>query len=211
MSVGLYSERSRPVTRKVDGLVIATAPTVEPIARADAKLFARVESSVTADDELFDSLIIAARKQIEQHTGRALMTQTWDWIIDGAPERILEVPLPPLQSVSGIYFTDEDDTEGAAISSSLYVVDVARNRIWLKDGEQWGYGSLRSFRSTRVRFVAGYGATAADASTTDVVGSCPGDIVLAARRMVVEIYEGRGPEIPADVLALLRPYVAVRS
>lgn len=220
--IGLYETPAKDaVTRYGRGsaLLIATAPTVEPILKADAKLFARVEAAITADDGLFDSLIAAARQKIEAHTNRALMTQTWDWFLDSPPAPILEVPLPPLASVTGIYFTDEDDTEGAAISSALYVVDLARNRIYLKDGESWGYTSLRSFKSTRIRFVAGYGATAADASAgTPIAGSVPADILTAIRRTVLHHYENRDDvvvgtitaELPMAAKALLQPYVVPR-
>lgn len=212
MSIGLYGRReSLTVTRNTGGLTVVTEPTAEPIERADAKLFARVESSVTADDGLFDSLIKSARRAVEAFTGRAIMTQTWDWFIDGAPGDVLDVPLPPLASVTGIFFTDEDGTEGSAVDSGKYTVDTARNRIWLNDGEAWGYTSLRSFRATRVRFVAGYGSTAADASeATPVEGDAPADVVTAVRRLVLEAYEGRGPDMPADVLRLLMPLKVVR-
>ena len=218
MTIGIYdSPASAAVTRYKGGLAISSVPAVEPIVAADAKLFCRVDAS--ADDGLFASLIVAARRAVEAHTGRALVTQTWDWVLDEAPARIIQVPLPPLASVSGIYFTDQDDTEGAAISSSLYVVDTSRNRIYLKDGESWGYTSLRSFRSTRIRFVAGYGATAADASAgTPIAGTTPADILAAIRRIVLHNYENRdevalgtiAAEIPMGAKALLQPYVVPR-
>lgn len=213
MTIGVYEQpRSFGTTRNTSGgLTIVTEPAVEPIVTADAKLFARIESSVTTDDVLIDALIEAARRDVEAYTGRALMTQTWDWFLDDEPGSILEVPLPPLASVTEIAFTDSDGTEAAAVSSSLYTVDTTRNRILLNDGESWGYTDLRSFRGTRVRFVAGYGATAADVSdTTPPVASCPADILTSIRRMVLEAYEGRGPDMPTDVRRMLHRYKQVR-
>lgn len=209
MTLGLYNEPASITRDTAGGRAIVTVPAVEPIATADAKLFARVESSVTTDDGLFASLIVAARRAIEVYTDRAIMTQTWDWFLDEAPGEVLEIPLPPLQTITGIYFTDSDGTEGAAISSALYTVDVARNRVLLNDGDSWGYADLRSFRGTRVRFVAGYGATASDASVP-TVGSAPAEILLACRRLVLEAYEGRGPEMPPDVMRLLSSFRKVR-
>ena len=208
--IGVYDGRPNVTRSGSGGRAIVTVPAVEPIATADAKLFARVESATTADDGLFASLIVSARRAIEAFTGRALMTQTWDWFLDEAPGEILEIPLPPLQTITGVYFTSSAGTEGAAISSSLYTVDVARNRVLLNDGSSWGYTDLRSFRGTRVRFVAGYGATASDASVP-TVGSAPADILLACRRMVLESYEGRGPEMPPDVTRLLAPFRKVSA
>ena len=56
---------------------IFTQPTIEPVSLTEAKAHLRVFD--TADDDYISTLISVARTQAEQRTGRALITQTWDW------------------------------------------------------------------------------------------------------------------------------------
>lgn len=196
-------------------LTLITAPTVEPVSNADAKAFCRVDA--TADDNLFTSLIVAARRAAESYTKRALCTQTWEWQFDGPPGDVLFIPKPPLLSITSIKFTDTDGTEGAAVASSVYTVDTGRSpgRVLLNPGQNWGYTSLRSFLGTRVKFVAGYGATAADGATA---GSVPEDLALAIKRIVLTNFEARednvigtiASKIPDDAKSLLDPYRVIR-
>ena len=50
-------------------------PTVEPVSVAEAKVQAVIEHDV--HDEMVSRLIMAARQEAEQITGRALITQNW--------------------------------------------------------------------------------------------------------------------------------------
>lgn len=50
-------------------------PAVEPVTLDEAKAQARIEHD--ADDALVQQLIVAARQDAEQRTGRALIRQTW--------------------------------------------------------------------------------------------------------------------------------------
>lgn len=61
---------------------LLTAPTVEPVTVAEAKLAARIDG--TEFDAQLPGMIAAARQLAEQATGRQLMAQTWrteltDW------------------------------------------------------------------------------------------------------------------------------------
>lgn len=198
--------------REYGRLTLVTAPTVEPCTTADVKEYLRVESGVTTDDNLIAALLKAVRKHVESLYSLAIMTQTWDWFLDSAPGPELVLPLRPVASITGVFFTDTDGTEGAAVDSSKYTLDTAgaRHRIVLNDGESWGHTGLRTFKGTRVRFVAGYGATAASG---DTAGSAPEDLVLAIKRIVLHHYENREQvssggmtEIPQAAAMLLNNY-----
>lgn len=140
------------------GLSLATAPAEEPLTTAEAKLHLRVDGS--DDDALIARLVAAARRSAEHETKRALVTQTWDWTLDGFP-RWFEVPKPPLQSVDEITYLDDAGAE-QTLPTSVYRVDAAREpgRITLGYGQTWP-STYPVASAVTVRFVAGYGAAAA--------------------------------------------------
>lgn len=143
------------------GLVLATAPAVEPVTTTEAKSHLRVDYS--DDDTLIGTLITAARQQVEQITRRALITQTWDMWLPGFPgESYIEIPLPPLQSITSITYYDDDDV-AATFASTNYYVDAKSEpgRIVLRDDASWPSTSLRGANGVCVKFIAGYGLAVA--------------------------------------------------
>lgn len=138
---------------------LVTAPAVEPITTTEAKLHLRVD--VAADDTLIDRLIEAARQTIEQHLGRALITQTWDYVIDAPPcgDAPLLVPRVPLLGVTSITSYSTANV-GTVFSSSKYLVDTASEpgRIVLNNGFDWPDDDLREANAIIVRYTAGYGS-----------------------------------------------------
>lgn len=65
------------------GLVLITPPAVEPVCLADVKAFLRIEDDT--EDQIITDLITAAREYLENRTGRAFITQTWQLTDDGFP------------------------------------------------------------------------------------------------------------------------------
>jgi len=144
------------------GLTLITGPTVEPLTLAEARDQLRIDGE--DEDTLLAGLIQAAREWAEAFTRRALITQTWELVLNTWPtgDRF-SLPLPPLQSVTSIKYTDIDGDE-ATFSSASYIADTDHTpgRIVLKNGYSWPAVTLREVSGIRVRFVAGYGAAAAD-------------------------------------------------
>ncbi len=154
-----------------------SAPASEPLTAAETKSYLRVTD--TDDDALIEGLIAAVRQQAEAFTGRALITQTWTLWLDRVPRRkrsagnagifqlpvdffdgaarTIEIPRPPLQSVS---FVNTYDTANNAstFDASRYWVDTASQpgRLALNEGASWP-GNLRSVNAVEIQFVAGYG------------------------------------------------------
>lgn len=58
-------------------------PAVEPITLSEAKAHLRVTDTV--EDALISNLIKAAREEVEQATGLALITQEWRLYLDSWP------------------------------------------------------------------------------------------------------------------------------
>lgn len=143
-------------------LTLVTPPATEPVTATEAKLHLRVDH--TTDDALITILIATARQMVEQITRRALITQTWDWKLDGFPA-CFDIPKPPLVSVTSISYVD---TAGASQTwaSTNYIVDAPGGPTAQPGRIAPAYGvsypSTRSIiNSVTVRFVAGYGAASA--------------------------------------------------
>jgi uncharacterized phiE125 gp8 family phage protein len=174
---------------------LITDATTEPLTTAEAKLHSRFDDD--DDDTLFVKWIKAARRKVEQDTGRALPGQTHDLFLDACPSNRgpIIVPFPPLQSVT-VYSTDTNGVE-TTLDPTNYVLDVASEpgRIGLSDAGNWPT-SLRNFQPVRVRFVAGYAAV-------------PEDLVRAMALVVGWLAAYREPE-PFErnaYDALIAPYV----
>ncbi len=134
---------------------------------AAASLGAQAPSAnTTASPELI-LRIQDARERAELATRRAFITQTWDQVRDGFPAGdVLSLPKPPLQSVTWIKYRD---TAGVwqTWPASNYTVEApsgptaSRGRIVRAAGVAWPSTDGRP-GDVSIRFVCGYGATAAD-------------------------------------------------
>lgn len=141
-------------------LALVTEPAEEPVSLTEAKSHLRVD--IDDDDTLISSLITAAREVVEKLSRRALVTQTWRLSLDEWPDGDeIDIPKPPLQSVSSITYTDSDDTT-TTWSSSLYEVDADSEpgRVKLAYGESWPADTLAETNPIKITFVAGYGEAA---------------------------------------------------
>ena len=163
-------------------LRLITAPASEPVTRAEAKLQCRVDSDITTDDDLIDALITSARQECEHLTGRALITQTWERVVDAFPLLELELGMPKVASITGVYYYDTTGTE-VTLGSSAYVLDSAMPPGWVLPayGYQWPT-TYDTANAVRVRFVSGYGAA------SDV----PAAIKTWCRMRIADLYQHRG-------------------
>jgi uncharacterized phiE125 gp8 family phage protein len=163
------------------------------------------QSPTSAEDTLLEALITTARQHVENYLRRSLITQTWELWLDDWPGRDhIEIPLPPLASVSSVKYYDTDDTE-ATFSSDYYFVDTKSEpgRVCLNYGESWATTVLRDYNGVCVTFTSGYG------SATDV----PKPIKQAMLLLIGHLYEHREAATekslstaPLAVDALLYPY-----
>lgn len=178
-------------------LQLITPTTVEPVTISDAKLHLKVDTS--DDDALITRLITAARARAEWHTGRALNTQGWILWLDCWPQcGIVEIPLPPVQSVSSVTVYAPDDS-ATVLDPATYQVDAASTpaRLTLKSAAPL---NMRAMNAVAVAFTTGYG----DAAT-----NVPAGFRAAILELIAFLYEHRGEapaELPADMLALLAPF-----
>jgi len=139
---------------------IVTPPAVEPVSLTEAKLHLRLAVSegdapdYDQEDSKLSGLITAAREYVENHTRRALITQTWDVAFDCFPGGIdIALPFAPLQSVTSISYTG---TDGNAATFAEFSADIFGNGARLQYGYSWP--AIQPGSRVTVRFVTGYGA-----------------------------------------------------
>jgi uncharacterized phiE125 gp8 family phage protein len=189
-------------------LKLITAPTVEPFAIAELKLQSDVIR--TDQDTLITAYGVAAREKIENFLWRKLITQTWELHLEDFPCRqgAIELPFPPLQSVTSVKYLDWSGGTLLTLDPSEYVVDAVSEPARVVPAYQRIWPVVRCQPSAViVRFVCGYGAAA-----TNV----PESIRLGIKMLFDHLYENRGPileggraaaiEIPFTFLDFLDPY-----
>lgn len=198
--------------------VVVTASTDDPaISTADMKAYLRVDGS--ADDALIASYVTTATEAVKEYCRRAILTETFVYRADGFTEpggddrlmalgpgvhtvsrpyilgggETLDLPFPPLQSVTSVVTYDRDNS-ASTFSASRYRVDLQSGRIYLNEGETWP-SSLRAQNAVEVTYVAGYGS-----------GSIHAPIVQAIRLYVSSMYDGTCEGLSMEAMRLLAPY-----
>ncbi len=142
-------------------LRLITAPAAEPLTLADAKLHLRVEHS--ADDDLITALIQAAREGAEHLTGRALITQTWERVLDAFPAAEIELGRAPVLAITSVKYIDPNGDE-QTMDAADYSLDATTPSGWVLPSETlaaWPT-TLDTANAVVVRFTCGYGAAASD-------------------------------------------------
>lgn len=202
-----FNRKSAYVTTSSDSPAISTA---------DMKTFLRVDTS--DDDTVIASYVATATEAIKQYLRLALLTETFVFKADGfayagADDRLLalgpgvhtasvpyvlgggetlDLPFPPLQSVTSVVTYDRGNN-ASTFSASSYQVDLQSGRIYLNEGEVWP-SNLRAQDAVQVTYVAGYGS-----------GSIPEPIVQAIRGYVEQLYDGC-EGMTDEIKRLLAPY-----
>ena len=178
-------------------LTLNTPPSTEPVSLAEAKAHLKLDTS--DEDDLVAALIAAARARAEWHTGRALIAQSWTLWLDAWPRDAIEIPLPPLQSVTRLVVHAPDDTP-RILDPSTYRIDAASApaRLALKENIS-PPTNLRPMNAVELAFTAGYGE--ADA--------VPAPFKQAILQIVADLHTNRGDAdavVSNAAQALLAPY-----
>lgn len=157
---------------------VITAVATEPITTAEAKLHLRVDHA--DDDALIGALITAAREFAEHYTGRALAPQTLEAALDAFPdEGFIDLPMPPVASVTSIKYTDTAGAE-QTVSSGNYALSTygESRRVNLSADAQWPTDAEEVADAVRIRYVAGY-------------ATCPKAARQAMLLLIGHLYENR--------------------
>lgn len=143
-----------------DGGVALTAA----VSTADAKAHLNIYHAT--DDDLIAGFVAVAQQHLEGEDGlggvlgRAIVRHTLDLALPLFPSsRVIELPQPPLVSVTHVKYIDADGDE-QTLSSSAYAVHADRTGgyVKLKPDESWPITEMGIDDAVRVRFVCGYDA-----------------------------------------------------
>lgn len=196
-------------------LKLITAPTVEPITLAEARLHLKLTATGSPashpDDSIVTSLITVARELLDGQAGRlgrCLVPQTWEYALDDFPANEIRLPLPPLIGVTSIKYDDEDGVE-QTVDAADYVVDGddAIQAAWILplSTVTWP-DTLDSVNTVRIRFTAGYpGGSPEDGS------GVPLPIRQTMLLLLTALYENRGsgtlPDLDEIIARCARHYI----
>jgi uncharacterized phiE125 gp8 family phage protein len=185
------------------------APTRTALTLEEAIEHLRLEPDAQ-DLPLVLALCQAADDHVEGVLRRALCMQTWQLTLDEFPcaeysdEAVIELPFPPLVSVTSLAYVDRDGAP-QTLAAPSYQIDTAGfvGRVAPAYGTFWP-STRNQLNAVTVTYVAGYGDPA------DV----PPAIKSALRLMLGHLYENReavvtgtiATQLPLAVDALLAPY-----
>lgn len=201
--------------RKSLTVVTPQSAAQQMITTANMKLFLRVDTS--ADDALIDDFIKTATETISQFLRRTIVAATYDFTMDrihdggGLEDTItegtydlpkymlqgganyIELPFPPVQSITSIKTTDLSDVQ-TTFANTNYRLDPD-GRVYLNYGCIWPV-NLRNYNSVVIRFVAGYGWS-----------QVPLPIVNGIRDYAAAMYDcRRACDLPTSIADSLSPY-----
>ena len=181
-----------------------TAPVLDPVTQSEIYRHLRLVEDAT-EKAYADAVAEVAREYVEQYSGTALLTQTWELTLDEWWSGVLELPYPPLQSVSSIKYIDSDGVE-QTLSASAYSVTTGDPVGYVQFAADTTVPVARAEAGAiRIRFVSGYTAAA----------NIPASLRQAVLLMTAQWFENREPvllsgaipqQIPMTARALMDQY-----
>lgn len=127
-----------------------------------------VKSGDTVEDALIARLITGAREYCEDLTRRALAPQTLEAYLEEFPSvNYIELPHPPLVSVSSVKYKDCTGSETVMEENADYIVDKTSEpgRIVLPYGKSWPSFTPYPVNPIIIRYEAGYSTLPASLKT----------------------------------------------
>lgn len=109
-------------------LQVVSAPDYEPVTRAQAKRWLRIDDDITQHDAVIDMLITSMREHAENLTQRAFVSRQLrhtlpDWPWDREYGVKIELPYPPLITVDSFTYIDTDGVEQTLAADQYAVHD----------------------------------------------------------------------------------------
>ncbi len=178
------------------------APAIEPVSLADAKSWLREDGA--EEDQLIQTLIVAARMTLEAYTRRFFVTQSWRLVFDCWPDSVaskatLCIPFAPFEAATAIRVFDANDV-AQTVNAASYRAPPSN------DGGRISFASAppapgRATDGIEIDFNVGYGALASNV---------PQPLRQAILALVAHWREHRGDDgddaLPKAVAQLAAPF-----
>lgn len=169
---------------------VTTGPASEPLTRSEVKTWLKVESDVTADDDLIDALITAARKHAEGRTGLSFLSQTIQEVFDAFPDvtpnnpkAVLRLTVSPVIAVSSISYKDGSGNT-QTWGSSNYIVDTVSQPARIAPAATTNYPTTYDeINAITITYTAGWSATTA--------AGFPSEALVAMKLWIAGKYDNR--------------------
>lgn len=133
--------------RLFKGLRMTVAPSAMPVTVAECRDQARIEG--THSDVELSRFIDGASKQAATRTGKGMVAATYEMELSGFPPSI-ELPWPPLQSVTSITYVDSGG-DMQTLEPSFYSVQAHHMPGMVKPVDEWPCAS-----GVTINFISGY-------------------------------------------------------
>lgn len=197
---------------------LVTPPASAAIALSDIKQY--TFSNSDAFDAQYTSLIQAGTNYVENHTGRKLITQTYDIYMDrteylerlNAYNNTLSLYSFNVQSISSLTVYDPDNS-ATIVSSSDYRLSgstlSAQCNLVFNDSANPPTTNMRLVDSIKIQVIVGYGDDSSDV---------PSDLTQALA-VIIDHWSkngskrssNSGQEIPENFKALVAPYMSMSA
>jgi uncharacterized phiE125 gp8 family phage protein len=185
-----------------------TEPSSYPITVLELKEFARIDGN--EEDTFLESIIVAVTNLTENYLSRALITRTIKMIMDEWNSNEIEIPMPPLVSITNIVTVDEDEVETIYNSDNYYVItESIPGRVIIRSESTPPSNTERYYGGYRITYQAGYGTAE----------NIPKEIKMAMLQWSTMIYEHRSmtdnemimnEPPPQEVRKILKSYRVMR-
>lgn len=161
---------------------IITPPAEYPVTVAEMRDWLR-ENVSTSQDDVITGNIASAVDLFEGETGRKLISQTVEQMLDNFPDAI-NLEYVPVASITSIKYDDADGVEQTLSSLDYKLDNSGQDKAWIVPvvGKTWPDTYASAINTVRVQFVTGYGAAA----------SVPNDIKEWIKGHAADLYNNRG-------------------
>lgn len=172
----------------------------EPVTVEEAKAFLVIDADYTADDELIEGLITAARDLLEKYTNKSFGEKTLEVFTDKSH---LDLPYGPIVDIESV--TDQD-----AIAITDYSIKgLDYKTIYFRGGSLENYYQRNKDQICDTGVVTGHYVSYTTGYGSEGVSPLPPALKLAIKEQVREFYNNRGTdseEINLTAKVLADPY-----
>jgi uncharacterized phiE125 gp8 family phage protein len=197
---------------QVTGPDLEDDPLTLEVVRDDHLRCASVSGSPASspEDAYIRRLMRVSYRAAEWFTGRSLLPQTWDLVMNRFPHWDIVLPRPPLRSITSVTYVDPDGVDRTMdISPATYETSAPSDphaqhgKIWPVYGTVWPSTRCQP-EAVAVRFIAGYPDVGSPA-----LPDIPDDLTQGRLLLIAELYKQRSESVQS--VARTQAFITARD